>query len=181
MKGFASALVSLLALSRCYGFSIVSRGEKTVHNVHSVPLFASPDGSGVDGTNVELHRRLPSQVAGFVAAAAMGWSLAAGAGLASAPSSILVAYNEKDFADFSLPTYQKALSSAINENIKGDTILIEQPKSESTAMADSAPAPSKADLKKAEDDEKAAKAAAKAASKAARDKQKADAEAALGA
>lgn len=171
MKLIRLIAASFLSLSLCDGFlPSTCHGPNTCKSTfRGGALLASPKN---EETKDDLSRKATS----FAAAVVLGWCLASNAAFA---------LSDGDFADFSLPSYEKATSAEVNTNLKGDKFLLgEASKAYSSTSSssistdtDAAAAEETVSAPSAEDI-KAEKAAAKAAQKAARERQKAAAEAA---
>lgn len=149
MKVFVIALVSLLSLNHSEGFSIKSQGAATTSttttrssSARSVPLFATQKNQDGLKSNANV-RTLQKKATSFVAAVALGWSVAASASFAATmpvgtagidtdtydasrftSTSVMVSLSDKDYADFSMPSYQETANSAVNSNLKGDKFLL---------------------------------------------------------
>jgi hypothetical protein len=108
------------------GFSVLPslKSTKPVSSIGIVQLFAAPE------TNDEVMSKLTkgSSVASFVTAVALGLGVVTASSCSAAPlptstsfsttSSITVSVG-KEYTDFSMPTYESALNSAINQNLTG--------------------------------------------------------------
>jgi hypothetical protein len=108
------------------GFSVLPslKSTKPVRSISTVQLFAAPE------TNDEVMSNLTkgSSVASFVTAIALGFSVVTASSCSAAPlpdstsfsatSSITVSVG-KEYTDFSMPTYESALNSAVNTNLSG--------------------------------------------------------------
>jgi len=196
MKTSAPALVSLLlCLARCDAFTNPMASNGRVKSVHhsftALPMSVNDNGTPI----ADLHR-----CSTFAVVVALGWSVFTSASLAATPTlpwssndtpdpsmistNIMMAASDSNFADFSMPSYENALKSEVNSNLKGDNYLLgEASKNYASTTTTKSVSPtedskSKEDIKKAEGDKKAEKEAAKAAQKKAREAQMAAADAA---
>mmetsp|Transcript_14160 Transcript_14160/g.21884 ORF Transcript_14160/g.21884 Transcript_14160/m.21884 type:complete len:203 (+) Transcript_14160:62-670(+) len=199
---FFAFLLSLQTLSSnyCNGFT----HSATISAQRAVDGTSSP--TSLKSVNVNQQEDSASKVSVNIAATttlAIGlWAMSTSPSLASplinptassssSSSSFMVSaeYSSSDFTDFSLPSYQDALTAELNSNLKGDKQLFKgeaSSASSSTSSSDTtpsapaaAPAPQKKEPTAAE--LKAEKAAAKAAQRAAREAQQAAIEAAVAA
>lgn len=136
MRVLLITLVSLLSAINSDAFSINSSPtcrtstHRSAYSDSSAPDFASQTEDVKKANN-------------FMAAVALSWGVAASACFAAnmdvsdtssmvttdsssfhADTSLMVALSDKDFADFSLPSYSAALQSETNSSLKGEKFLL---------------------------------------------------------
>jgi len=206
MRVLLITLVSLLSAINSDAFSINSSPtcrtftqRSAHHSDSSAPDFASQN------EDVLVNENTKKKANNFMAAVVLSWGLTASACFAAnvnvdvsdttgintnslyADTSLMVALSDKDFADFSLPSYSSALQSETNSNMKGEKYLLgeESRTWDTTAVkGSSASAPAAKQSEPVEDvklDKAAAKEAKMARQKAAKEAQQAAIDAALAA
>jgi len=204
MRVLLITLVSLLSAINSDAFSINSSPTcRTSTHRSAYPDSSAPDfASQTEDVLVNTKKKANN----FMAAVALSWGVAASACFAAnmdvsdtssmvttdsssfhADTSLMVALSDKDFADFSLPSYSAALQSETNSSLKGEKFLLgEESKSwdTTTVKGSSASAPAAKESESAEEvklDKAAAKEAKMARQKAAKEAQQVAIEAALAA
>lgn len=144
MRVLLITLSSLLCAIQSDGFSIKSSPtrksfthHRSAHSDSSPPYFALKKEDVLANTKKKANN--------FMAAVVLSWGVAASACLAAnvnmdvsdttsliptdshslyADTSLMVALSDKDFADFSLPSYSEAVQSETNSNLKGEKFLL---------------------------------------------------------
>lgn len=208
MRVLLITLVSLLSVINSDAFSINSSPtfrtftHRSVH--HSDSDSSAPDFAS-QNEDVLVNSNSMKKANNFMAAVVLSWGMTASACFAAnvnvdvnvdvnagsnsmyADTSLMVALSDKDYADFSMPSYSSALQSETNSNMKGEKYLLgEESKTWATTAVkgSSASAPAAAQSESAEDvklDKAAAKEAKMARQKAAKEAQQAAIDAALAA
>jgi len=194
MKSSLNVLVAILGVLSFSDAFTCTPTNNLKHHTRMASHSSHDDAITINSTIKNLNKSLP-KVASFASALALGWGVVTSTSIASASispsagyspstiSSITVAaidsISAADVADFSLPSYGDVVAAEKNSNLKGTTNLLGEEYTKKGSPSEAPKEVSTVSTKEDKEAKAAAKAARRAEMKVARERQMAEAEAAL--